>query len=171
MRMKVCRKSGCNNAIPYNQKNPYCTVHAFLYKPNHADVTKHVKRDTSYYDKYKRDKESAAFYQSKIWEHTARTVKAKSFFTCAICDRTYDKPGYLVTDHIVPLKIDRRRCLDPQNLWVLCKGCHYWKTQLEEKIYTSQSRIENIDVSTKWTRSKISEWVLAHKKIGGPYVV
>ncbi|MEK2497743.1 HNH endonuclease, partial [Lacticaseibacillus casei] len=66
MRVKVCRKAGCNNVIPYDQANPYCAKHAFLYKPNYADVAKRVKRDTSYYDKYKRDKESAAFYKSKI---------------------------------------------------------------------------------------------------------
>lgn len=164
MRVKVCRKAGCNNIIPYDQANPYCAKHASLYNPHDFKPAPRSKQQTSYYDRYKRDKESAAFYQSKIWEHTARIVKVKSFFTCAICGRTHDKPGYLVTDHVVPLKIDRRRCLDPQNLWVLCKGCHYWKTQLEEKIYVSQSKIENIDVSTKWTRIKISEWVLAHKK-------
>lgn len=164
MRVKVCRKAGCNNVIPYDQANPYCADHASLYKPNHADVTKHVKRDTSYYDKYKRDKESAAFYKSKIWEHTARDAKAHAYFTCACCGKTYDKPGYLVTDHIVPLRIDRSKCLDHDNLWVLCKGCHYWKTQLEDKIYKSQSRIENLDTATKWTREKISTWILAHKK-------
>lgn len=164
MRVKVCRKSGCNNVIPYSQGNPYCADHASLYKPNYADATKHVKRDTSYYDKYKRDKESAAFYKSKIWEHTARDAKAHAYFTCACCGKTYDKPGYLVTDHIVPLRIDRSKCLDHDNLWVLCKGCHYWKTQLEDKIYKSQSRIENLDTATKWTREKISAWILAHKK-------
>ena len=162
MRVKVCRKAGCNNVIPYSQDNPYCADHASLYKPNYADVTKHVKRDTSYYDKYKRDKESAAFYKSKIWEHTARDVKAHAYFTCAICGRTYDKPGYLVTDHIVPLRIDRSKCLDNDNLWVLCKGCHYWKTRLEETIYVSQSKMDNIDHSNKWTRSTISDRVLAH---------
>ena len=39
MRVKVCRKAGCNNVIPYDQANPYCAKHAFLYKPNYADTT------------------------------------------------------------------------------------------------------------------------------------
>lgn len=164
MRVKVCRKTGCNNTIPYGQANPYCAVHAKLYKPIDVKPIQRASRSTSYYDRYKRDKESTAFYHSKIWEHTAHMLKAQAFFTCAVCGRTYDRSGYLVVDHIVPLRIDRRKCLDKANLWVLCKGCHYWKTQLEEKIYTSQSTVENLDVSTKWTRSKISEWVLAHKK-------
>lgn len=160
-RVRMCRKPGCTYTIPYNQTNPYCSEHAKLY--NQEPIGKRPRKQ-SYYNQYKRDKKANAFYQSKAWEHTAAESKARAYYTCAVCEHTYDKPGYLITDHITPLRVDKRRRLDRENLWVLCKACHYWKTQLENQIYTSQSLVDNLDVSHKWTRQKITAWILRRRK-------
>ncbi|WP_371812531.1 HNH endonuclease [Leuconostoc sp. LN180020] len=39
-------------------------------------------------------------------------------FTCECCGRTSTTKGYLVVDHIIPRKIDKRKQLDKGNLWV-----------------------------------------------------
>lgn len=161
-RVKLCRKTGCTHTIPYEQSNPYCSEHAGLYKQARPRPSK--PRSQSYYNKFKRNKQANAFYQSKVWEHVAVETKRRAYFTCACCGHTYDRPGYLITDHIVPLRVDGSRKLDPDNLWVLCKSCHYWKTQLEEQLYQSQSLIENLDTAKRWNRERIVSWIMAHKK-------
>jgi 5-methylcytosine-specific restriction endonuclease McrA len=125
--------------------------------------TRH-RRDQSYYNRYKRDPIANAFYQSQVWEHMAARVKAESYNTCAICGHTYDEPGKLITDHIVPLRVDKRKRLDRENLWALCRRCHYWKTQLEVSVYLSQSLIDNLDAAKKWDANHCREWVLAKEK-------
>lgn len=156
MRYKVCRKPNCDVVIPYTQHNPYCTQHAYLYKPRH----KRDRQSIQTYNQFSRDKEANRFYHTQAWRIISRQIKQHAYFTCQCCDRTYDKPNYLIVDHIVPRRIDKRRQLDRTNLWLLCKRCHYWKTELEKKIYTSQSLIENLDTGKRWTTDKICEWIL-----------
>ncbi|KRM62093.1 hypothetical protein FC26_GL000824 [Paucilactobacillus vaccinostercus DSM 20634] len=60
--------------------------------------------------------------------------------------------------------MDRRKQLEVNNLWVICKRCHYWKGQLEDELYQSQSLIENLDVSKQWDRDKVTAWIMKHEK-------
>ncbi|WP_225350358.1 HNH endonuclease signature motif containing protein [Lacticaseibacillus pantheris] len=89
-------------------------------------------------------------------------VKAESYNTCAICGHTYDQPGKLITDHIVPLRVDKRKRLDRDNLWCLCQEDHYWKTKLESQVYQSESLIENLDTAKRWDANECKKWVLEH---------
>lgn len=164
-RVRMCRKAGCYHEIPYDQPNPYCSQHSSLYHGTYSRLAQH-KRRTSYqsYNRYKRDKEANTFYQSKQWKKLSRWLKEQAYFTCACCGHTYDKPGYLVTDHIVPRRVDRRKQLEVNNLWVICKRCHYWKGQLEDELYQSQSLIQNLDVSKQWDRDKVTAWIMKHEK-------
>jgi len=160
MRYKVCRKSNCSTLIPYGQVNPYCTKHADYYKQFTKDSIRNRQQNYRDYNHHQRDKEANKFYQSKLWSILSRQLKHEAYFTCQCCGRTYDKPGYLVTDHIVPRRVDKRKQLDKNNLWVICKRCHYWKGVLESKIYQSKSLIENLDTTKKWNQEQIIEWIL-----------
>jgi 5-methylcytosine-specific restriction endonuclease McrA len=124
----------------------------------------HTHHSQSYYNRYKRDPVANAFYQSQVWEHMAARVKAESYNTCAICGHTYDEPGKLITDHIVPLRVDKRKRLDRDNLWCLCQQDHYWKTKLEGQVYQSESLIENLDTAKRWGANECKKWVLEHKR-------
>ncbi|WP_238786170.1 HNH endonuclease [Leuconostoc citreum] len=81
-------------------------------------------------------------------------------FTCECCGRTSTTKGYLVVDHIIPRKIDKRKQLDKGNLWVICKRCHWYKGLLEDDVYTDGLSIENIDVSKSWQRDDVCQWIL-----------
>ncbi|WP_338209324.1 HNH endonuclease signature motif containing protein [Lactiplantibacillus paraxiangfangensis] len=159
MRIKVCRKSGCTTKIPYDQSNPFCDEHRNLYHPS---TWKQTERRQSYskYNRFKRDKEANQFYHTKQWSGISKSLKTQACNTCTICGHTYDKPGYLVTDHIIPRRVDKRRQLDLNNLWVICKRCHYWKGELESQVYNSDSLVANIDASHQWNRQKVAHWIL-----------
>lgn len=165
VRVKVCRKPECHNTIPFEQDNPYCNAHATLYRPRDYHTTKWQRRSKyTNYNRYKRDKEANAFYHTKQWSSLSMQLKRQAYFTCQCCGHTYDKPGYLITDHVIPRRVDKRRQLDVHNLWVICKRCHYWKGQLEGNVYQSQSAIENIDTSKNWSEDECRIWILKHEK-------
>ena len=147
MRYKICRKPDCDAKIPYTQENPYCAVHAGMYHKRSAYTRSNDKRRVKYYNRYQRDQEANQFYKSKRWIHLAKQLKRERYFTCECCGHTFDKPNALVTDHIIPRRIDKRKQWDVNNLWVICQWCHYWKTQLENKVYKSQSLIVNLDTA------------------------
>ncbi|WP_260144382.1 HNH endonuclease, partial [Leuconostoc citreum] len=79
------------------------------------------------------------------YEHLSAGLKQQAMFTCECCGRTSTTKGYLVVDHIIPRKIDKRKQLDKDNLWVICKRCHWYKGLLEDDVYTDGLSIENID--------------------------
>lgn len=162
-RLKICRKPECSNTIPYDQINPYCDLHKEYYHPRNY-VRRFRKRSDQYYNKYKRDKEANAFYHSKQWKRISNQIKLREINTCSICGRTFDRSGYLITDHIIPRKIDKRLQLSPSNLWVLCQKCHYWKSEWEKKTYISKSKIENLDTSKKYSKEDIKQIVLKHSR-------
>ncbi|KRM95968.1 hypothetical protein FC19_GL001449 [Liquorilactobacillus aquaticus DSM 21051] len=162
-RVRVCRKPNCNKLISFEQSNPYCSEHAGLYHKRNPFAKQQRKQNYSMYNKYKRDKEANAFYHSKQWRTVSNHIKREAYFTCQCCGHTYDKTGYLVVDHIIPRRVDKRKQSDEDNLWVLCKRCHYWKGELENRIYQSQSLVVNMDTSKKWDRGKMTEWILKHE--------
>lgn len=164
MRYKVCRKPDCDVKIAFEQDNPYCTNHASMWHKPTPYARQHSKQQQKFYNKYKRDKEANSFYHNKQWEHLAKLVKEQAYFTCECCGHTYDKPRYLISDHIVPRKIDKRKQLDRDNIWCICQECHYWKTKLENKVYTSQSLIANLDTAKQWNKGRCTEWILEQRR-------
>ncbi|MCJ8184798.1 HNH endonuclease [Lactiplantibacillus pentosus] len=168
MRMKVCRMSGCNELVSYEQENPFCTKHASYYKPRpyqHYNKweRKQLNKD---YNRNHRDKEANDFYHSVAWRKLSRVAKERAYMTCECCGHTALGKGKLVVDHITPRRIDKRKQLDSNNLWVLCYSCHYWKGQLEQDIYEDgdENFISNLDVATQWDRESCREWILGHKR-------
>lgn len=160
MKLKKCRYPTCSKLIPYDQEIPYCSDHRKYY--HQRTVNKYRKTNYQEYNRTKRDKEANAFYHSKEWKRLSERLRRQSLWTCQCCNRTRDGKSFLVVDHIIPLKVDQNRRLDPQNLWVLCKECHFWKTKLEQKIY-GESIVMNLDTSKKWTREKIKNWILTRE--------
>lgn len=159
MQLKKCRYPTCTKLIPLNQMNPFCKEHG---KNWHQRNFKYQKTNYKNYNKYKRDPVANKFYHSRAWRTLSADLRRQSIWTCQCCGRTYDGNSFLVVDHIIPLKVAPKLKLDRKNLWVLCKKCHFWKTKLEEQIYTT-SLIANLDTSKAWPREKIKNWILSHE--------
>ena len=160
MQLKKCRYPTCNQLISIDQANPFCKVHGKNWHKRNFNFY----RKTNYqdYNKHKRDPKANAFYHSAPWRRLSADLRRQSIWTCQCCGRTYDGNSFLVVDHIIPLKVAPKLKLDRKNLWVLCKKCHFWKTKLEEQIYTT-SLIANLDTSKAWPREKIKNWILSHE--------
>lgn len=166
MQVRRCRYSTCNRLIP-RSGIPYCKQHASLYKP-HVFTRKHRKGYFKDYNANKRDPIANQFYHSKEWKRTSARLRKQAFNTCSICGRSKDGSSQLVVDHIIPLKIEPRLKLSEDNLWVLCKECHYWKTKLEKNIYGS-SKVANLDISKAWPKEKIKNFILKKEEGPRPY--
>lgn len=76
------------------------------------------------YERYKRDKESKAFYSSVAWRECRRIVLERDNYLCQLClkDKTL-KPADLV-HHIVYLRNDWSLALSEDNLISVCHQCH-----------------------------------------------
>ena len=162
-RVKICRKTNCHVTIPYAQDNPYCATHKDMYRPKPEFKPKSSyerKRQQREYNLHKRDKEANEFYMNKTWKHLSAGMKQQALFTCECCGRTSTTKGYIVVDHIIPRKIDKRKQLDKTNLWVICKRCHWYKGMLEEDVYTDGLMLENIDTSKSWGKDEARDWIL-----------
>jgi 5-methylcytosine-specific restriction enzyme A len=76
------------------------------------------------YDKHRRDKKSAAFYNSKPWKIVISRIKARDNHLCQLC-LVNKKIKYVeVVHHIKELRDYPSLSLAESNLISLCAGCH-----------------------------------------------
>ena len=109
MLKKTCR---CGKLISYKEK---CC----------ANCAAQSKKDTAYYDQYKRDKESYSFYRSKAWLNTRAVVMERYNGLCLYSLIVEGKivPADVV-HHIVEYSKDKQKALDFNNLIPLSNGVH-----------------------------------------------
>lgn len=75
------------------------------------------------------DKEN--FYRSRAWQRLRYDTLRKYKSTCCCCGRRA-KDGYeMHVDHIIPLSVDWKKRLDPNNVQVLCSECNLAKSNLD----------------------------------------
>ncbi|WP_090758577.1 HNH endonuclease [Bacillus sp. OK048] len=120
--LRPCNKAGCRNLT----RDRYCNEHAHLIAQQNKDRYK-------YYDKYKRDKDAAAFYNSKPWELVREQALLRDLGLCLHCLESKEITLADMVDHIIPIKIEWDLRLSIGNLQSLCNACHAVKTS-EDKI-------------------------------------
>ncbi|MFY0167308.1 HNH endonuclease [Bacillus anthracis] len=115
---KPCKSLGCNELT----RDTYCS--------KHQDK---VQENTRYYDKHIRNKNSRSFYNSRLWKDMREFIYRRDHGLCVQC-RSNDiiKIGDVV-DHIIPIRVDWSKRLEPSNLQTLCHACHNKKTKEDEK--------------------------------------
>ncbi len=96
--------------------------------------TKHIGRH-KLYDKYKRDKDSTAFYKSKPWCIKRREALIRDKGLCQHCLKAKRIKQAEMVDHIIPIKEDWSLRLTLSNLQSLCNACHNKKTAEDKKLY------------------------------------
>ena len=87
------------------------------------------------YDKYRRDKKAAAFYNSKEWRIIREQVMTRDLGLCQECFRNKKITIATEVDHIVPIKVEWAFRLELGNLQALCHKCHTIKTLEDKKKY------------------------------------
>lgn len=69
----------------------------------------------------------AAFYASREWKLARYDTLRRDGPRCTCCGRTPQDGAVVNVDHIVSLRVDWSRRLDPKNLQVLCDDCNEGK--------------------------------------------
>ncbi len=140
MRVHECWHAGCHRLCEPGQD--YCQQHqadriakrkqAIKQKMNSQAYRIRNKERYKDYNRYKRDPQANAFYQSSQWSRVREYIKTRDMMIDGASGKSLADHDYIV-DHIVP----RRLCKDPfdaSNLWLLSRKNHYRKTQIEEAI-------------------------------------
>jgi len=94
------------------------------YRPASATDPKEARRT---YQRFRTDKKEQAFYRSARW----RKLRVWFLNRNPICNRCQASAEEV--HHIVELKADPERALDPDNLEALCKRCHSRETGKKPK--------------------------------------
>jgi len=82
------------------------------------------KAQQSYYDKYNRNKEAKAFYNSKAWRELRPEILRRDNHTCQAC---WAKGKYTmgnIVHHKIELMDDPTLGLVEDNLETVCHDCH-----------------------------------------------
>ena len=87
------------------------------------------------YDKNVRDKEAAAFYNSKGWKFVREHAMQRDFGLCQRCYAKEDITLADMVDHIVPIKVQPELSLELDNTQSLCNSCHAKKTAEDRRKY------------------------------------
>lgn len=146
--VRFCNAAGCREIIPVGQY--YCSKHQYLQK-EYEERQKHWRKDEykgmtkeqrhEYNKKVYQQRMAASakaphdynkFYKTSRWvKLSRRTLQNKP--VCVSClSKGIIKKADLV-DHIVPIREDWSKRLDPKNLQPLCYRCHRLKTKKDHE--------------------------------------
>lgn len=111
--MKYCAEQGCRTLITSGR---YCDDH---------------KRRRKRKNKYKHSNKS--FYNSSIWQRTRDFIYERDKGRCQRCGKfVFGRDAHV--HHVIPISVDERLKLEPNNLKLLCKDCHMIEeNELKEK--------------------------------------
>ncbi|PGB51835.1 HNH endonuclease [Bacillus anthracis] len=122
--LRPCCEFHCYNLT----RERYCEEHRYKEKETQQDKNR-------YYDRFKRDKESTAFYRSKAWERLREQALMRDKGLCLQCKNNRKIKVADMVDHIIPIKVDPSVKLKLENLQSLCNPCHNRKTAEDKKKY------------------------------------
>ncbi len=123
--MGLRKTCSCGKLIPFSV--PYCE--ACQAKRNKEQAARH-----KYYDRYKRDKEAAAFYNSSEWQ-SVRAAVMRRFMGLDLYEYYINKQIVYAeaVHHIVEISEDWDRRLDISNLIPITSGNHSMIHKLYQK--------------------------------------
>lgn len=119
MPSRKCGKSSCRTYIDFSER--FCEKHRNLDQSTYNKHVRHNLYNSDYTD----------FYNSTAWRKLSKRHKAQN----PLCIRCFNR-GIIkqaeITDHIIELRDDFTKRLDPSNLQSLCRACHNIKSKEEE---------------------------------------
>ena len=115
MPKKICSGDGCNNLVRMSESRcPMCQSQKYL------DKSEHNRK----YDEIVRDPVTVKFYRSTSWKTVRRYVLNRDNNLCQHCLRDNVVKSAELVHHIIELKEDISKGLDPSNCISVCKACH-----------------------------------------------
>ncbi|UUG68588.1 HNH endonuclease [Halomonas phage YPHTV-1] len=123
--MKYCDFNGCSNKI---KSGYYCSDHK---RSKKSARSKRKKKEIYQHD-------NKQFYNSKAWKSTREYVYERDRGLCQRCGMfVFGRRAHV--HHVIPIKIDSTLRLDPNNLKLLCRDCHFIEENEErkEKVFPS----------------------------------
>lgn len=64
------------------------------------------------------------FYHSREWQAVRLQVLDRDHYLCQVCKRAGRITPAATVHHIVPVRVDWSKRLDPANLETICRACH-----------------------------------------------
>lgn len=129
----LCNYPGCMKLIPYDQR--YCSKHEYRKPIDLADKQERHQINKAIYHKRitsKHEGKYQRFYRSTEWKKLSHRWLMMHPL-CVSCEaRGIYRKGDLV-DHIVELRDDWTKRLDPDNLETMCISCHNKKSAIERR--------------------------------------
>lgn len=112
--LRPCAHVGCSALVQPPER--YCKKHAAEAKAREAECQR-------LYDE-QRELKLVEFYHSKAWEALRQQVLARDAYLCQPCLREKRITKADTVHHIIPVREDWSRRLDPNNLEAVCRECH-----------------------------------------------
>lgn len=119
MPSRPCNHVGCPAVV--SRPARYCPQHQ-------PQADQRTQEQATTYDRYHRDREAKAFYNSKAWQALRRQVMQEEPI-CRRCRREFSHDA----DHVIPRKVDASKELDRANIQGLCVSCHSTKSHEDRK--------------------------------------
>ncbi len=115
MPKKICSGSGCNKLIDKKEKR--CSE-------CESKRTTEKREYNRKYDYHNREEKIKRFYHSSSWKNVRRYVLIRDNYLCQHCLRENVITSAELVHHIVEVKEDFSKRLDPDNCISVCKPCH-----------------------------------------------
>lgn len=121
---KLCKNPLCKNRFePTEGKNGLCIPCHYKHKAKNPRLS---HTDPHY------DVKAQEFYQSNQWKILSKKHKQQRPLCIYCLDFGLTTPAQ-VSDHIIEIRDDWDKRLDPENLQSLCHSCHNTKTAKERR--------------------------------------
>lgn len=123
--MKICK---CGKIIPIEKRR--CSACDKRSSEMENNKMRHKR-----YDKFRRNKQSKALYNSKEWKMARAAAVSRDNYLCVHCLLDGHTVPAEEVDHIVPIKVNWGKRLSLDNLQSLCFKCHRAKTRADKLKY------------------------------------
>lgn len=87
------------------------------------------------------------FYKSKAWKAVRLQVLKRDSFLCQKCKRAGRVTPASTVHHIISIRVDYSKRLDPKNLEVICAACH--NAEHNERAFDKQKKIKKLKEKNK----------------------
>ena len=155
-KVHFCSELRCQRVIQFDQR--YCEQHAKLHQQERFDKLKQMDRSDyfKHYNQEVRPEESNRFYSSKQWKQVSEYVKQRDMMTSGVTGKVLSDHD-CITDHCVRRDLCSNP-LDTNNLWLLSKREHYFKTLIEQDTLKKPNGKQILKhASKKWWIKVINE--------------
>lgn len=142
MKMRHCKYNGCRKLVAFSES--YCHDHELVIANENKDKEleqqrlremstgyQQAERHTRYANSTRAEELGHDFYQSLAWRKLSARIKVRDLYIDAVDNRVYGN-NELIVDHIVPRRTAPELAMNEDNLWLINRIHHNYKTSIEK---------------------------------------